>query len=428
MKAWSVYLMQSGRADVLTVVCMHPQRPLSFKGESVALMDPALSIYNGGSLHSPFQYPSDATAFGDQHLRNTSMFMASNMSMLGDDEMENDFTITGSSRHDDSSDNVNQGTPTKQGDTSGCSSKSTPSSGGLRDPVSEYSAASPASALAPCSGAAHRSVNESHVLDYDPYLKAVEENCSYASDGSRDGLDRHIIKTLDFGASVDYQHDDLSVVSEKENSNNVSSLAQSRSVISPHLSTPPRTAAAAIGNNAMSASPPPRLGARGSGGLLKPPSASSPASPEIRGNSSFNKTPSRIPLPSRGVNSGTRVSPTQERSTSKFADALKRHGQAGRDEDDSDVCAPQHMSRTTTVLSQSSKPQMTPQSRMHPKGTSSTPATLPGAKPPTPAPTPLQLPPSRHSSMNDAAKNQGTAPQRPETAAFTEGFDEVCVY
>lgn len=380
------------------------QRPLSFKEESVALLDPALSIYSGVGGRSPYYgHPDDSSS--------AARFLNVSGSMLDDaDTMDNDFTISDRDRHDDSSDNVNQGTPTRREDTSG-SSKSTPSSCGPRvDNQSSFTSNSGYS----------RGAQDSRVLDYDPYLKAVEENTSYVSDSSKEGSDRHIIKTLDFGSSVDYQHDDLSITSEKESKSYHD--VPSRSIISPHLSTPPRTAAAAIGRDALGASPPPGLQAR-HGSALKPPIASSPASPEM----TFNKTPSRIPLPSsRGAQSATRVSATQERSTSQFADALQKHGQSGGYDSDNDVFAPLIMSKTTAIYS--TKVNITPQTKPSATRSDGTPSTQPGTKPPTPAPTPLQLPASRHcadtAEGNDITQRELS--QCPETLAFTEGFDEVC--
>ena len=335
-------------------------------------------------------------------------------------EAENDFSLSDNNGHDDSFDNVNHGTPTKRGDTSGSSSstKSTPSPGNLTSHVPvrsseisvshSYMGASDLSYL--------RGVNDSHAADYDPYLKAVEENASYASDNSKD-----VIKVLDFGASVEYHHDDLDIILGPTTVNNKSpntTLQESRedTYQSPQLTTPPRKDRA-FGHQYGASSP---SGLPNSG--LKPPVATSPTSPELSGrSSSFNKTPSRIPLPSsRGQHSGTRVSPTQDRSKSKFADALRRHGREDS-ESESDAVAPLNMSKTVAV--DPVRRDMTPQTKFVGDRPILTPGTHTGSKPPTPAPTPLQLPPSRAVVGADTAGHSGH--QRPETAAFTEGYDEV---
>lgn len=405
------------------------QRPLSFKEDSVALLDPVLSFYGSAREGSPFK--DDASIRDRAPFRQTSQFKHA-VSMMDESEMDNDFTLSVQDCQDDSADNVNQGTPTKKGDNSGSSTRSTPSSGARSNLFNpDYTAGTQSS----FTGHGYiRGVSDSRVIDYDPYLKAVEEH-SYMSDNSGDGLGRNVIKTLDFGDSVEYHHDDLSIISDNDNKTNASGIG-SRAVVSPHMSTPPRTAVAAIGHDALGASPPPGLGSRRAP-ELKPPSASSPASPDIRGNSSFNKTPSRIPMPSsRGAHSGKRVSPTQERSTSQFADALKRHGNDMGVDSEADIVAPLHMSKTVSLLP--SRMHLTPQSKVSMGRADATPGTVSGAKPPTPAPTPLQLPPSRFAS--DAYLAQGVrvderATQghqdlnarnvRSDMTAFTEGFDEV---
>jgi hypothetical protein len=451
-------------------------RPLSLTGggEAVALVDPALAEYSSstatagagagaGQHHSASKAPLSRGGEACYPWGQAQDYAAAGLQEEGDLGQDHDFTMH-TDRRDDSSDNVNQGTPTKRRgsegggqDTSG-SSKSTPSSGG-EDTYNDDSAAyvydprygeGSVSNMSSMYDGYSRNVNDSRATgtDYDPYLKAVDEtacasdadaDCSKSGSGTGRGLDQHqhVIKMLDFGASVDYYHDDLSIVDDdkdiSKDKNKFSGKAR--------LETPPRSAAAAIAHQPALASPSGLPGSTraGAGAVLKPPSASSPASPELSGHvSTFGRTtPSRIPLPSsRGAHSGTRVSPTQERSTSKFADALRRHGGEVDADGFADVAPPMSLSKTVGGLQgqgqglPGGRAVSTPQAKAAGQLVLGTPATLTnGGKPPTPAPTPMQLPQSRHAAAAGAGAAVDAFPfsgraQRAEMSAYTEGFDE----
>jgi hypothetical protein len=363
----------------------------------VALLDPALAIY--GSSGKQYKSAAKLTApehqedlsyasYGDRDLTSqpwTNSYLfgreEDNSGLLGDESAAL-IDLDEKSRRDDSADNVNQGTPSK----SGSSDSST--GAGNTPPLSR--AGGPSSRQQVRDKAAERLLEDTNsqvgpIEGLEASYSHLQGEQSFHSGASSERSDRNVIKTLDFGASMDeskfgsYFDDTFEAIQSIAKA--TSALPSARR----QLSTPPRAqpAPSTYSSSSSAAGAPP----------LRPPSSASPASPDLRAiNSSHNKTPSRIPLPSSrpAGGSATRVSPTQERSTSKFADALRRHS----DEEQAAAAAagrnpgPLPMMPVDFALTPQAKQ---PQSQLYYSGglAGSTPGSQRAAPPPTPMATPF---------------------------------------
>jgi hypothetical protein len=156
-------------------------------------------------------------------------------------------------------------------------------------------------------GSEEKYVNDSQInaeLAYDALHKSY-------SDPENSSENAFPSKKLDFGSSLDNASGMLAkhISRNKENDSGI-------------LRTPPRR-----DESQVSTLP---SGGAGDASWLRPPATSSacPSSPDLKHASVvYNKTPSRIPAPTGKSGANTRISPTQDRSTSKFADALKKRGE-----------------------------------------------------------------------------------------------------
>lgn len=360
-------------------------------------------MYNAPSPRS-YTEPLQRDLNWEHSLHSTSHYIANDIPF---NEYDNDFSASEVLRHEDSSDHVNQGTPTKAGGDSS-SSKSTPS------PATAVARNQPAlpSSSSNKTAVYLNSVLDSRVLDYDP----LSNNVLDVSYSSTEDSDRNVIKKIDFGASIEMRRGDLDSFLDENNESNHGNIAVKS--VTNTVTTPPKSNPVAAFRPALS----PPL-AKGSGGDTQPaelklPCAASPSSPEIK-SSTFSRTPSRVNMPSV---SRRPISPTQERSTSKFADAL-RQGNDGYDSDD-DVLAPLNMSNTIGIPGSVVKAprshvghmvQRTPQAKTSSPATTSTPATQ-SKQPPTPTPTPG----FSHYTTEAASNSQNSN----DLTAYTEGYDE----
>lgn len=100
--------------------------------------------------------------------------------------------------------------------------------------------------------------------------------------------------------------------------------------------------------------------------MFRPSSSACPSSPDLKHTSVvYNKTPSRIPVSTGKSGSTTRISPTQDRSTSKFADALRRKDEEDKESPETVAQGtPQQTSKGSvaeTPAGASARPPATPQ-------------------------------------------------------------------